>query len=716
MIRWLAFLTLAGLLGAQTPAPRKKIGVALSGGAALGLVHVGVLEWLEQNRIPVDYIAGTSMGGLVGGMWASGMTADEMKELVRTIDWEDALRVNPDFTRLRFRRKEDRREFPNALEFGLKGGFKLPPGLSPGHGVGKVLSRVAGPYGELGSFNELPTPFRCVATDIITGEGVVFDKGLLFDAMRSTMSLPAVFAPWKVDGRTFVDGALVNNVPVDVVKAMGADIIIAVGLYPPLPKKAPDNILGVAGRSISIMISANEKRNLDAADILIMPDLEGLTGTDYAKGKEFIERGQKGTELKSGILRTLAVNGAAYQEYQAARAAKRRRFPDPPQQIEVSGVSISREKRLAAELGDLAGKPLDIARLENDLDDITGFGAVSSADYRALPGNGLGVRVREKTHGPPFLNTAVLIDGTTSEGSRFGVGGRLTYLDFLSPGAEWRTDFNIGGLNSLQTEYYRPLGNSSWFVAPRLFFQNDLVEFFDGNSEIASLRFKQYGTAADVGVAISRRQEFRAGYRYAYEKISQESGPLVLPNFSDHNSAVRLRYAFEGQDSAILPRKGWRGVGEARWNFNAPLADRQFPAFDGTVSYARPLAGPFFLNARFSAGATGRGQFSIPPQTLGGPFRLSALARNQQFGNRYYYLYTGALRNIFPNKTGLLGKVYYNAAWEIGQAWTSGERVNPFNDGVLGVVAETGIGVLFFGGSYGESGERKVFFRLGRYF
>ena len=249
---------LSGVLLAQAQAPnqpakpaRPRIGLVLSGGSALGLAHVGVLQWLEEHRIPVAYVGGTSMGGLVGGLFATGHDTAEMKEFVRSIDWSSVFNPAPPFRELAFRRKEDRRDFPNKLQLGLKKGIRLPTSIASGHEVGLVLSRFAAPYSEYRSFDDLPTPFRCVATNLVNGEQVVFKQGSLPIALRATMSLPAIFAPLQVDDMVLADGGMLNNLPVDVVKAMGADMIIAVALVDPEAKKESlESLLGVAKRSI----------------------------------------------------------------------------------------------------------------------------------------------------------------------------------------------------------------------------------------------------------------------------------------------------------------------------------------------------------------------------------------------------------------------------------------------------------------------------------
>ncbi|MBL8175965.1 MAG: patatin-like phospholipase family protein [Bryobacterales bacterium] len=337
----------------KVPAARPKIGLVLAGGAAVGLTHIGVIRWLEDHRIPVDYIAGTSMGGLVGGLYATGHDATQMAEFAAGIDWSAALRINPPFEDLAFRRKQDRRQFPVAVEAGWKGGLRLPMGLSPGHGIGLVISRATASYEDLRSFQELPIPFRCVAVDLVTGREVIFAKGPLFDALRATMSIPGVFAPLQLGDQVLVDGGILNNLPIDVVKAMGAEVIIAVGLETPESENGYDNLLAVIRRSLGIMVSASEHRHrksMRQADLILLPDLTGFSSGDYSRAKELADRGYEGAKRKGRFLATLAVDEAEWATYLADRNSRRRAAWIRPQFIDINGFAFDRKKRLAREM------------------------------------------------------------------------------------------------------------------------------------------------------------------------------------------------------------------------------------------------------------------------------------------------------------------------------------------------------------------------------
>src|ERR1700757_1309230 len=218
---------------------RPTVGLVLQGGGALGLAHVGVITWLEEHHIPVDYIAGTSMGGLVGGVYATGHSAVEMRQIVNGIQWDEVIAGRTPFPDLAFRRKEDARDYPNSLEFGLRKGLQFPAGLNSGQQVSLVIDKITLPYSEIKSFNNLPTPFACVATDLVSGKPKVFHDGSLSLAMRSTMSLPGIFTPVRTKDAIYADGGLLQNIPVEVAKQMGADLTLAIHLEEaPVPANA----------------------------------------------------------------------------------------------------------------------------------------------------------------------------------------------------------------------------------------------------------------------------------------------------------------------------------------------------------------------------------------------------------------------------------------------------------------------------------------------
>ena len=328
----------------ENPKPRPTIGLALEGGGALALAHVGLIEWFEQHHIPIDYIAGTSMGGLVAGFYASGMTAPEMRRRVDHLDWNMLVKGQVDYGGLAFRRKQDARELGNTTVLGLRHGLVLPSGLNSGQALNLLLSEIALPYGGMKSFNDLPTPYRCVATDLVDAKQHVFDSGPLEQALRATMSIPGYYEPvlrTVANGGTheYVDGGLLNNMPVDLVKAMGADIVIAVYLSSdPYDPNQPHTAFDVLSRSVSVVMAANEKHNIEMADLLVSVNLTGFSPTDFSRAQDIIRRGADGGEKRKLVLAKFALDDANWNAYLQRRESRRKTQTPAPEFVTIEGL------------------------------------------------------------------------------------------------------------------------------------------------------------------------------------------------------------------------------------------------------------------------------------------------------------------------------------------------------------------------------------------
>src|SRR5512146_830180 len=305
------------------PSSRPRIGLALEGGGALGLAHIGVLQWLEEHRVPVDDIAGTSMGGLVGGIYATGMDAQEVRQLVTGIDWNGVLRGETDFGDLSFRRKEDRTDYPAGFEFGLRHGINFPGGFNSGHQVGLILDRIALPYSTLKSFDELPTPFRCVSTELTQRELHVFKDGPLSDALRATMSIPGFFTPVRLNGKVYVDGGLLDNLPTDIALQMGAEKTIAVHLEnAELNAETPLSSFSVLGESIAAVVATNERRGMALANTVIRIDLKAFSSTSFNDADQIIAKGYEAAQQNAAELEQYRLDDAAWKDYAEQRQAR----------------------------------------------------------------------------------------------------------------------------------------------------------------------------------------------------------------------------------------------------------------------------------------------------------------------------------------------------------------------------------------------------------
>ncbi len=443
------------------PQKRPTIGLVLEGGGALGFAHIGAIEWLEAHHIPVDYVAGTSMGGLVGGLYAAGNSPDDIKNFVGDIHWPGVLSGQVPFQALSFRRKEDKLAYPNRLEFGLKHGISVPSGLNSGAAVGLLFDRTLMPYYDLKSFDDLPIPFRCVATELTTGKKHVFEDGSLAQAMRATMSIPGMFAPVQHGNEIYSDGAAVDNLPVDVARAMGADIVIAVFLDTgPIDPATLTSPLAVAGRNVSIMVAANERASMKDADVLLKADVSKFGATDFSKSEEIIPQGEKAAEAHAAELEKYALNDADWKAYIAQREARKRTQVPVPQFVTVYGMQGAKQAVVAASFKKYVGKPVDTVAIEKSIADLEGTGTYSIINYNLVEENGkLGLLIRPRTKGyaPPFLNVGLTISGSDSNNIQLGAGARTTFVDLAGPGSELRVDGMVGQVAGFTAELYKPL-------------------------------------------------------------------------------------------------------------------------------------------------------------------------------------------------------------------------------------------------------------------
>lgn len=421
--------------------PRPRIGVAFGGGSARGLAHVGVVRWFEEHRIPIDVVAGTSMGGLIGGAYSSGMSADELSALLENTDWDEMFGSST-FRFKNVRRKEDARAYPSRIEFGLRRGIALPTALNSGQQVDFLLARIAGPYGTLASFDDLPTPFRALAVDLISARQVVLDKGSLASAMRATMSLPGVFPPVEREGLVLVDGGAMNNVPADVVRAMGADVVIAINVgYMGDTRKVSRTVTGLMGGTVDVMMQANTRVAMKSADIIINPPLKGFGSLDWRRSADLAKEGYVAAEATKEKLLPLAIGQIEWAAYQEERQARRKSTWPVPRFINVKGAVASDKARIEEVLTPRVAQPLDVDGLEADLETLAGLDRYETVGWELdeVDGQpGIRVEARPKSYAPPFLMLGVNLENTTSNDFTFQLAARYLTFDLAGSGSELR--------------------------------------------------------------------------------------------------------------------------------------------------------------------------------------------------------------------------------------------------------------------------------------
>ncbi|MBZ5527025.1 MAG: patatin-like phospholipase family protein [Acidobacteriia bacterium] len=711
------------------PKARPKIGLALEGGGALGMAHIGVLEWFEKHHIPVDYIAGTSMGGLVGGFYAAGKSPEELRELVSSTDWDQVFETQMAYGDLSFRRKEDQRAYPNAMVLGLRHGASLPPALNSGHNGGLVIARETIAYSRVTNYDTLPTPFRCVATELASGKKVVFpddDPLPLGEALRATSALPGVLNPVLSGDRIYVDGGLVDNLPADVARKMGADIVIAVHLDTKDPDaKKLQSLVQVMDRSADIMVDENERHGLASADLVIRVDLGERISTVYEKIGEIIGLGVQAAEAKAPLLAPYALDDAAWDEYVKQREARKVRSVPAPQFIEVQGTSAEAARAIEHSLRKHIGRPLDEKKIAADLTQLTGLGRFDRAGYRLTERNGrpgLLIDMEEKNYAPPTLQPGLELSGSQAGDVSFTLGTRLTFQGLGGYRSEWRTDFLLGSQYGLYTEYYHPLtAGSRWFLSLNAGGSNAALKIYAQNDPQAEYRVNRAETAADLGYAFNRFNELRVGYEGGYYSDKLRSGTPLLPAVNEDWRGARVRFRTDWTDSPVIPRRGVRADMNFHWYKKAPGSAGNFPSLELRTGLFAPATKKtsFFL---LSSGGTtfGYEQTGLPQFFLGGPERLGAYGLNEMRGNQYFLFQAGYMRSLITLPRFVARKLYFTVQYEIGKvngATSTGAPLPRLPDDMsAGFLAETVFGPIFIGGSYGDTGHQKWFFRLGRVF
>jgi len=726
---WLSFCLGASVLASypaaaqnETAPPREqKIGLVLEGGAALGLAHIGVLEWLEEHRIPISYVSGTSMGGLVGGMYATGNSPDEIRKLVDGIDWDIVLRGEVPYSDLSFRRKQDAEDYPNGLGFGIKDGIRFPEGFNSGHQVGLILDRVALPYSGIKSFDELPIPFACVGTDLVNHKPHTFRDGDLSTALRSTMSLPGVFTPVRANDTVYVDGGLLDNLPVDVAKGMGAGITIAVHLATkPLEASAPLSSVGVLGQSLSVVVAANELRSMELADILIRVPLEHYTSMDYKKSAEIIKLGYDSAASKASILSKLSVDETTWQAYLDRRNGRRKTVLQP-QFVEVAGTQPKLAAEIQRELKDYVGKPLDPDKFDQELTYLLGNGRYASIGYETIEKDGrdgLRVIVKEKDYSPPEVRPLIVIDGGQYDQIQFKLGARITFFDVGSFGAEWRNDVIVGSEHKLASEFYRPFGKSlRWFVAPQGFADNNQQNFFHKSDLLAQYRNRQAGGAFDIGYQPFRDSEVRVGYLAAQQKIYPTSGALSFATLEGRVGDTSLRYKLDRRNDPIIPTAGADAFFRSSWFDSNPGAPSGFALSELRMTKFIPVGTPSIFVAADGGTTYTYHKTGFPPFLLGGGPDFVAYGKNEFLVNQYFLFKTGYLHPLW-SMPPLIGKrIYAVAVAEGGKLYDLHPRQSTVpGDVSVSLIMNTIFGPVQIGGAAGATGHYKFFYQVGRVF
>jgi NTE family protein len=687
---------------------RPRVALVLSGGGARGLAHVGVLQVLEQLKVPVDCVVGTSMGALVGGAYAAGVEPQVMRNLLQTTDI-DALFVDaPPRSQIpqRVKRYDYKPLFDITL--GFNGGkVQLPFGASAGYKVELFLRELVGPGASVANmdFDDLPTPYRAVATDLETGEMKVFDEGDLPLVMRASMSLPAILAPIRIDGRAYVDGGLVRNLPVDVARSVCGDVIIAVNLGTPL-KRLEDvrSVIGIAGQSMNLLTEQNVERSLaelTEADVLIEPVLEGFSSSDFRASKQIVERGREAAQQNAQGLARFAVDEDSYARWLADRQS--RRFPDPY----IAQIEIKENQRFGADAieRDLEVEPGDdfsYEELHRDLARLYGRGDFSYLGYSVLSdadGDSVLIEAEAKPWGPGYLKFGfdVRSDFESPTQANLAASYRRTWVN--SVGAEWRVDGQIGYDSFLGTEFLQPLQvRDGVFVGPYALGRRTYTQFYSEELRLGQLRVGTVTGGLDLGLTGSPG-ELRLGPFVSSVRTQPEFGVVspVLPRVDVTQVGLNVAANLDHLDSVTFPRSGWFAGVKLRATDENWGSDDEFSVAEvllrGVKSFGK---NSFALLVEWGERTSG----DLPAYELfelGGPGKLSGLFLDQLTGSRYNLGTLTSYRRIGDMPTQIGRGIYAGLTLEGGRIndplmkdpwdWISAASVFWGTDTILGAIS-----------------------------
>jgi len=712
---------------AATPAAsRPRICLVLSGGGARGAAHVGVLKVLEELRVPVHCIAGTSMGAIVGASYASGMGTDEMLAEMAQITSERLFNDKPPRTDQPMRIKADDSLPLAAPELGLNDGkLSLPKGLVNGVALEAELRRLV-KVRDARRFDQLPIPFRAVATSLGDGQMVVFDRGLLPTAMRASMAVPGLIAPLKLGDRLLIDGGLVRNLPIDVAREMGADVIIAVNLGTPLLR--PDQIDGLQGvsmQTLGILTEQNVRQSLQQLrpqDLLIEPALGDFSAADFDNLIKAVPFGEAAARQAAPRLQALAAPAPEF-----AQLRRQQQSGEAPVLPVIAAVEIAGQRRVNAEsivqtMQTQAGQPLNEDVLDLDMRRIYGSGDFESVRPELLDSGGtqtLVVNVTEKGWGPQYLRLGLSLSSDLGQDAQFNFYGQLRSTWLNSLGAEWRNDIVLGNDVVLASRFYQPLSPSQrWFVEPRVAYSDTPLYLYSGDVLAALYRERTVGAGLDAGLNFSHYGQLRLGAYRGTSKLELSSGQLFLPRSLDVDlGLVQASLRIDQLDSASFARSGYLLALNALVSRSQLGASQDYDRYDAEVRAAFSHDAHTLRLALRGGGSVGDDPLPVYAMfRLGGFLNMSGFRLQQLLGTRF--VYGRALYQARLGSMPLLEGVYAGLAYEIAdmpQAVPLNDR-SSFQSGTAYLAADTPLGVAYFGVGYANQGTAAVYLYLGKPF
>jgi NTE family protein len=693
------------------PAGRPRVGLVLGGGGARGAAHIGVLEVLEKLHVPVDCVAGTSMGGLVAGAYAAGLTPMIMREQLAKADWDDLFQDSPAFSEQRFRKKVLDRRFLPASESGIgPDGIKYQTGIVTGQKIKLFFNQLVGDYLGEREISALPLPLSIIATDIVHGERVVLRQGSLTSAMRASMSVPGLMSPVEINGQKLVDGGLVDNVPIgEARERCRADVVIAVNVGSPLLKAEEiGSLLSVSVQMINILTEQNVGRSLATlkpTDILVQPDLEGISAGDFKRTSETADRGARAAEALADRLRALAVSAAEYAAWAEPIRLARGNAPKIDE-IEIAGLKVVNPAMVQRHLQSRLGEPADPAIINSDLLRTYGDGYYEHVDYSldTLRGrNILRVTPLEKSWGPDYLRYGVNLDSNFETDSTYNVrlAYQKTWINRL--GGEFLAGAEIGSHSGVAVDLYQPVDEEQrYFIETSLGFVNKPAPVYENNDKIAVYRVTDTTARIGAGVNLGLLGQLRAGWQEDWFKSRLDTGSPFLPEESIRYGGWYARLEVDQTDRLYFPTSGWTSTNRY---FDSQTDD--YSRLDANLSVYTNV-GDWVLGSRLSYQGSPVGELPVYDLgSLGGFGNMTAFAVGQLRGDDMKYGQLRAERIIGRLPMGLRGDLRLGVTLEaakIGRPFTETNLDGWINSTALYLGGETPLGPVYLGYGYSSSG------------
>jgi len=693
-----------------------------------------VLKVLEEMHVPIDAIAGTSMGAVVGGLYASGLTAREIEAIVSSLNWQQAFRDLPAREDLPLRRKQEDENFLVKFPLGIRGGkVQLPKGLLQGQTLNQILRRLTLPVAEITSFDQLPTPFRAVATDLESGAAVVMKSGDLTSAMRASLSAPAVFAPVEREGRLLVDGGVAENLPIDVARSMGVDILIVVDVGATLlPRGKLNSIPVITNQMLSILINRNAQeqlKQLTPRDILIRPPLGEASSFDFVRVARFIGVGEVGARQASERLAALAVSPQEMQRY-AERRDRLRRAPPRIDFVQVQTGSEQYSDRIASLFDDLRGKPLDPDAVARRVTTLYGEAGLDTLDYQLVQKDdkyGLALDARGSSTGPNYVRFGLQLQDDFEGNSAYNAALRFVVTDITRSGGELVLDLQDGQTSLIGTEVFLPLsGFSGWFVMPHTTLQARDLDVYSNQTQVALYRVRTFDYGLDFGRQFGNWGEIRWGvYNDRGHSTLDVGDPESAPLPADESFGTRnyfLRFSYDRLDDVNFPHYGQQGT--LQWTGARNVVGLEENYDQVTFNYVTAHTfGRDTLSLSAEGGVTLESRVTNIDALfpLGGFLNLSGLKADSLLGPNYQILRALYYRMIGRGGPGIQDlPTYLGVSFEMGNVYQGCcnqiRFSNMHRDASIFLGMDTFLGPVYLATGYDDRGSHAFYLFLGRTF